>query len=150
MSSLGSSVNTVTNYTDTTRPTGSVANGNGNTTGAGTKPTHKTAGLRKTFGSNDTLKAAVLWTLHTVSCHQLYNGNDDIWSLFAVMFHDSAIAKSFKCGPAKAEYLVKFGLAPFVKKRPISHVADEDYVIMFGEGLNETTKSKQLVLHIRF
>lgn len=151
MSSVGSSVNTIINYTDSTRSTASVANRSGNTSVAGAKPVDKTAGdLRQTFGSNDTLKAEVLWTLHTVTCHQSYSGNDGIGSLFAVMFHDSDIAKSFKCGQDKTAYLAKFGLAPFVKKRLMSHVADEDYVIMFDESLNETTKSKQLDLHIRF
>ena len=32
----------------------------------------------------------------------------------------------------------------------ISLVDDEDYVIMFDERLNETTKGKKLDLHIRF
>jgi len=44
----------------------------------------------------------------------------------------------------------KFGLAPFIKKQMIKEVGDNEYVIMFDESLNRTTKNKQLDIHIRY
>ena len=67
---------------------------------------------------------------------------------FALFF--STIAKNFSCGEAKTGYLVKFGIAPYVKDELIESVSNEPYVILFDESLNKAIKSKQLDIHIRF
>ncbi len=53
--------------------------------------------LRMSFSSTPTLKAEVLWTLHTISKHHSYNGNEGISELFKCMFPDSDIANTFTC-----------------------------------------------------
>lgn len=105
--------------------------------------------LRTTFGSTPTLEAEVLWVLHTVTRHQSYNANEDIGELFTKMFPDSSIVKTFKCGKDKTSYITRFGLAEYVKNELVSK-AKGSFVLMFDESLNQTTKSKQLDVHIRF
>ncbi|KAJ8411112.1 hypothetical protein AAFF_G00181470 [Aldrovandia affinis] len=54
-----------------------------------------------------------MWTLETVVKHQSYNSNEGIGKLFARMFPDSDIAKTFACGGDKTAYITKFGLAEY-------------------------------------
>ena len=66
------------------------------------------------------------------------------------MFPDSGLVQSFTCGKDKTRYVAKFGLAPYIKKELISEVQKcGAIVIMFDETLNQTTKTKQLDLHVR-
>ncbi|TKS80447.1 hypothetical protein D9C73_013320 [Collichthys lucidus] len=108
-----------------------------------------TSSATGTFGSTATLKAEVLWVLNTVTKHQSYRGNEDISELFQTMFPDSDIAKTFTCGKDKTSYIARFGLAKFIKQDLVSKVTGP-YVIMFDESLNQTSKKKQLDIHVRF
>lgn len=71
-------------------------------------------------------------------------------TVFRAMFPDSEYAKSFTCGKDKTSYLVRFGLAPFIKRELLSTVNQGSFVIMFDESLNRTTKRKQLDIHVRY
>ena len=92
----------------------------------------------------ETQKAEVLWVLQTVSRHNLFKSNEDISSVFAAMFPDSELAKSFTCGENKTAYLSKYGIASFIKSELSRSVQDKQYVLMFDESMNKTTKSKQM------
>lgn len=98
--------------------------------------------LRTSFGSTPTLKAEVLWTLHTIAKHQSYNGNEGISELFKCMFPDSNIANTFTCGADKTAYIAKFGLAVHIKDDMVSKVNKSPFLLMFDESLNETMKTK--------
>lgn len=98
----------------------------------------------------DTQKAEVLWVLHTVTRHNSFKSNDDIQGVFAAMFPDSQLAKSFTCGENKTAYVAKYGIASFIKKELSCSVSEKPYVVMFDESMNKTTKSKQMDLHLRF
>lgn len=104
--------------------------------------------LRTSFGSTPTLKAEVLWTLHTIAKHHSYNGNEGVSALFKYMFPDSDIANSFSCGADKTAYIAKFGLAVYIKEELVSKVNKSPFELMFDESLNETTKNKQLDVHV--
>ncbi|XP_062374792.1 uncharacterized protein LOC134062699 [Sardina pilchardus] len=117
----------------TSRNTGSVTSGS----------------IRALLGSTDTMKAEVLWALNTVVKHQSCRSNDGIGELFQMMFPDSTIGKTFQCGRDKTSYIIRFGVAEFVKKDFISKVSGP-FVMMFDESLNHATKRKQLDLHIRY
>ena len=109
------------------------------------------ASMRAVCGTSTTLQAEVIWTLYTVSHHNSYSANSAVSQLFPIMFPDSMIAKSFSCGKDKTGYLVRFGLAPYFKQQLVSSVsAAGEFVVMFDESLNMTTKSKQMDLHLRF
>ena len=79
-----------------------------------------------------------------------YQSNNGIGSLFSIMFSGSEVADTFSCGEDKTAYLAKYGLAPFIKKQLMYQVSDDNFVLMFDESLNETTKNKQLDVHVRF
>lgn len=68
----------------------------------------------------ETQKAEVLWVLHTVVRHNSFKSNEDISGVFAAMFPDSQLAKSFTCGENKTTYIAKYGIASFIKKGAIA------------------------------
>ncbi len=116
---------------------------------SGLQQTTAMSDLGVDFRSEPTLRAEVLWVLHTVTRHQSNNVNEEISELFQRMFPDSDIAKSFRCWKDKTAYIVRFGLADFIKRDLISKVT-VTFVLMFDESLNRTSKNKQLDLHIHF
>ncbi|KAJ8348774.1 hypothetical protein SKAU_G00273630 [Synaphobranchus kaupii] len=66
------------------------------------------------------------------------------------MFPDSQIVNTFTCGKDKTAYITRFGLAPYIKKELISNVNTGTFVLMFDESLNNSTKTKQLDVHVRY
>ena len=122
--------------------------GSVNQPAAATAPPTARVDLRTAFGCTPTMKAEVLWTLHTIAKHHSYNGNENISELFNCMFPDSDIA--ITCGPDKTAYIAKFDLAVYIKEELLSKVNKSPFVLMFDESLNETTKNKQLDVHVRF
>jgi len=105
--------------------------------------------LRTAFGCTPTIKAEVLWTLHTVANYWSYTDNENIDELFQTMFPDSEVAKTLKCGKDKTAYIVRFGLADFIKRDLISK-GKGPFVLMFDKSLNRTNKTKLLHLHVCF
>ncbi|KAL7835652.1 hypothetical protein SRHO_G00279990 [Serrasalmus rhombeus] len=98
----------------------------------------------------ETQKAEVIWVLHTVMRHNSFKSNEEISEVFAAMFPDSQLAKSFSCGENKTAYIAKYGIASFIKKELSRSVSEKPYVIMFDESMNKTTKNKQMDLPLRF
>ncbi|CAM4639158.1 unnamed protein product [Leuciscus chuanchicus] len=97
------------------------------------------------------LRAEVLWCLNIAANHHSYNSNEGIGELFENMFTDSDIAKSFACGKDKTAYILGFGIAPHFKKLLINSINDSGpYVLMFDESLNQSSKKKQMDIHVRF
>lgn len=89
------------------------------------------------------LRAEILWCLNTAANHHSYNSNEGVGELFATMFSDSDIAKSFACGKDKTSYMIQFGIAPHFKKLLIKSVNDAGpFVLMFDESLNQAVKKK--------
>lgn len=84
--------------------------------------------IRTTYGATATLRAEVLWSLHTVTKHQSYNANDAVGDIFRTMFPDSEIACTFACGKDKTAYIARFGLAPYITKLLVADVNKEMYV----------------------
>ncbi|XP_054860741.1 uncharacterized protein LOC129347435 [Amphiprion ocellaris] len=101
------------------------------------------------FGWTPTLKAQVLWSLNSVTKHQSYQSNEGVGHLFRVVFTDSDIVHSFACGSDQTAYISRFGLAPYISEQLVADANKVAFVLMFGESLNQTTKTKQLDLHIR-
>lgn len=82
--------------------------------------------------------------------HHSFSSNDGIGELFSKMLLDSQMAKSFALAKDKTGYMIKFGIAPYFKKQlveAINHAGP--YVLMFDESLNESSKKKQMDIHIR-
>ncbi|KAK0134660.1 hypothetical protein N1851_029728 [Merluccius polli] len=50
----------------------------------------------------------------------------------------------------KTAYISKFGLAPYIADQIVADANKNTFVLMFDESLNQTTKTKQLDLHVCF
>lgn len=109
------------------------------------------ADIRTAVGGTSTLQAEVIWCLYTAVTHHSLNSNEGISNIFKTMFPDSDIAKTFSCGKDKTGYMIRFGLASFFKQQLIDNINKAGpFVLMFDESLNQSTKKKQLDVHIRF
>jgi hypothetical protein len=110
----------------------------------GPTPTPSTFRLKE-----DTLDAEIMWTLFNTEHHISYSTQDSVKGVFQFMFKDSSVAKEFSCGATKSSYVSNFGIAPYFRKL-LKSKANEEYVLLFDESLNKTTKTKQLDLLVRF
>src|SRR4029434_10434808 len=96
-------------------------------------PPATTSDLRVTMGATPTLRAEALWCLNTAVKHHSLNSNEGISELFKEMFPDSDIAKSFTCDKDKTDYIIRFGLASFFKKRLVDGINKAGpFVLMFA------------------
>ena len=103
------------------------------------------------MAKEETLKAEIRWTLHTVEKHHSFRSNEGIEKVFQDMFGDSPTAMKFSCGEKKCSYIACFGLAPYFAKLLKEKVNEEDaFVLLFDESLNFITKNKQLDVFVRF
>ncbi|XP_078025774.1 uncharacterized protein LOC144463869 [Epinephelus lanceolatus] len=67
------------------------------------------------------------------------------------MFPDLDIAKTFTCGKDKTGYIMRFGQASYFKQQFVDTINNAGpFVLMFDEFLNQSTKMKQIDVHIRF
>ena len=84
-----------------------------------------------------------------MSSHYSYVSCMETDRLFELMFPDSAIAKSFRCGEKKSAYIICHGLAPYFCQQLKDQVRLlNSFVILFDESFNRFTQNKQI--HIRF
>lgn len=81
--------------------------------------------IRTTSGSTATLRAEVLWCLHTVTKHQSYNTNEAVGDIFRTMFPDSEIARTFARGKDKTTHIARFGLASYITELLVVYVNKE-------------------------
>ena len=133
-----------------TLPTAATPEPNVTATTSGHSASSFSADIRVALGGTTTLRAEVLWCLHTAEKHHSLNSNENLADVFRAMFPDSDIAKTFACGKDKSGYIIRFGLAPYFKQELINTINKAgQFVLMFDESLNKSTKKKQLV-HIRF
>ncbi len=109
------------------------------------------ADIRVAMWGTPTLRAEVIWCLNTVVNHHSLNSNEGISDIFKSMFPDSDIAKTFTCGKDKTGYIMRFWLAPYFKQQLVDSINKAGlFVLMFDEFLNQSTKKKQLDVHVRF
>ncbi|XP_058628921.1 uncharacterized protein LOC131538802 [Onychostoma macrolepis] len=109
------------------------------------------ANIRVAMGGTSTMRAEVIWCLNTAVYHHSLNSNEGISDIFKSMFPDSDIAKTFTCGKDKTGYFMRFRLATFFKQQLVDTINKAGpFVLMFDESLNQSTKKKQLDVHVRF
>lgn len=95
------------------------------------------------MSGNPTLRAEVLWCLHTAAKHKSLNSNEGISDLFQAMFPDSEIAMTFVHGRDKTGYIVQFGLAQYFKEQMVNSIKKAGlFILLFDESLNQATKKK--------
>ena len=109
------------------------------------------AGALSSVTRNDHLKAETLWALNVVSKNYSFKSCEGVGDLFREMFPDSEIAKQFRCGERKANYLVTFGVVPYLQSQLCDQIKKaNDYVMLFDESLNDGLQSKQMDVFVRF
>ena len=100
--------------------------------------------------SSSTVQAEIRWILNIV-CSKYSMNSSDSGLLFASMFPDSNIAKSFQCGRTKASYVAHFGLAPYFYEQLLAIITNGPYyTILFDESLNESVQQGQMNILVRF
>lgn len=121
----------------------SVSTSKANVTPALVSSGPSTSNAFGTFSPTTTLKAKMLWVLHTVSRHHSYTSNEDVSTVFRAMSADSECAKTFSCGRDETSYLARFGLVPYIKRELLSIVNQGSFVLMFDESMNRTTRAER-------
>lgn len=113
---------------------------------------HRSSQLTGYILKDSVLSAEVLWSCKTVTSHYSCASSADTDKLFQVMFPDSQIARQFKCGATKCDYLIRFGLAPFFEKRLLDKLSQPGtvYTVSFDESLNRHLQEEQMDLLLRF
>lgn len=82
-----------------------------------------------------TIKAEIMWTWQAAYKSKSFAGEDQASKLFAAMFPDSKIAKSFQCGRTKLSYLLNCAIAPFAKEEIKKSVCESGfYSVSFDES----------------
>ena len=87
-------------------------------------------------------KAEVLQALHFVNKNLSFASTRDDNDRFRSLFPDSTIAKSYRMSNAKAQYLVKFGIANYLKKKLIYDVNNTPNSFLFDETTNSQVKKQ--------
>lgn len=95
-----------------------------------------------------TLKAEALILLTAIKCNYSFASLDSLGCIFSEAFGDSEIAKNVKLSGTKARYVVKFGLAPYFKKKIFSDYTGH-FVVHFDETTTKQIK-KQLDIYISY
>ena len=101
--------------------------------------------------SDETLRAELIWVLKMNSAHFSYKSSEDSALIFRTMFPDSQIASKFSCGERKANYIMRFGLAPHFQNIQMKSLKEVSaFVLLFDESYNPVTKDKQMDIHVRY
>ena len=107
------------------------------------------------MAKEETLKAEIRWTLHTVEKNHSFHSNKAIDKVFQDMIGDSAIAKKFSYGEKKCSYSLLWTGPLFWKPTCTTFVKgkvdmEDSFVLLFDESLNFITKNKQLDVFVCF
>lgn len=95
--------------------------------------------------------AEILWCFNTVLKHKSLNSVQMDMLVMKKMFCDSKIAEKICLSPAKAAYIIHFGLAPYFKAELDASIMEtNEYVICFDEALNKIAQMGQMDILIRF
>ena len=108
-------------------------------------------GTLDTFVTNFDSKKAEIWFLKSVTNGFYNRANDELTEIFAAMFPDSRIAKSFNLARTKSMYTVTHGLAPYFKAVLVSTREKSDvHLYSFEESLNDVTQTCEMDRYVRF
>ena len=99
-----------------------------------------------------TTKAEIIWVLRMVKNHNSFRSclglSEDLKSMFG---SENGIVENFSLSKTKSAYLVKYGIAPWVKQRIADQIAESPFFsISFDESLNKKLQKNQMDIQIRF
>ena len=88
------------------------------------------------------VKAEILQALHIVNKNLSFASAKEDSLRFQTMFPDSAIARSYSMADTKAQYVIKFGIADYLKKKLIYDVKNTPFSFLFDESTNNQVKKQ--------
>ena len=127
-------------------------------TDAGSCSTSKTTGstdstlLDKMVASQASVTAAECrMILRLVKHHDSFRSCLDLGADLKSMFPDSAIAAGFTLSKTKCAYVIKYGIAPWLKEN-LQNLINEApfYSVSYDESLNRQLQEQQMDLQVRF
>lgn len=97
------------------------------------------------------LKAEAVILLTAIKCNYSFSSINDLAQVMPIAFEDSAIAKHIKLSDAKARYLTKFGIAPYLRQKIFSDVDESEafFTLHFDESTTKQVK-KQMDIYIAY
>ena len=99
--------------------------------------------------TSQTIVKEIIWTLKIVSSGHSLRSNESIADCFKKNFPDSEIAKNMSTGKTKSMYLIKHGIASYLKSLLEADINKSDcYLISFDESLNENTQMCKMDVYI--
>ena len=97
------------------------------------------------------LRAEVMWALDVLVNKYSFRSCEGKGELFSSMFPDSAIAKQFKMGKTKTNYVICYGLAPYFKENLLCELRKASFLVTsFDESFNKVIKKGQMDVLVRF
>ena len=95
------------------------------------------------------IKAETMQALKVVSSNYAFASTSDDGDRFRVMFPDSSIAENYQMSRTKTSYVIKHGIAPFVKEQAVEEFRGTPFVFKFDETTTIQTK-KQYDAYVQF
>ena len=96
----------------------------------------------KLTDSEKVLKAEVLQALHVAQYNISFSSSADHSSLFKLMFPDSAIAACYRQSYSKIAYILKYGIADYLKEALLYDVKSVPFTFKFDETTTVQTKKQ--------
>ena len=95
--------------------------------------------------------AECLMVLRKVKNHDSFRSCIDLGPDLRAMFPDSAIAAEFTLSKTKCAYLVKYGIAPWLKDNLVKEVNQSPfYSVSYDESLNRQLQEQQMDIQVRY
>ena len=93
----------------------------------------------------------IRWTLKVVQGHLSFRLCLGLNELFPSMFHDSAIAKSFRLSKIKCAYLITHGMYPYLQGQLLQEInISPFFTVSFDESLNLVVQKQQMDVVIKY
>ena len=80
-----------------------------------------------------------MWALNVVMSKHLFNLSSNKNELFATMFCDSEVAKTFSCVKTKCSYLVNLDIAPYFLELLNTQLIEIEYFDSIADRENDTS-----------
>ena len=95
------------------------------------------------------IKAEILQALNYVDNNYSFASAENDNNLLRAMFPNSSIAKSYEMSSTKLQYILKFGVSPYVKEKLICNVKNSPCTFKFDERTNRQAH-KQYDGHLQY
>lgn len=86
---------------------------------------------------DDVIVSEILWTIKCCVSGFSFSSNEGLTDVFKLMFHDSKIASNYQMSYTKMQYVLEFGIMPFIKENILSDFRETAFTIKFDETFTD-------------